>query len=42
MQTFLVKVVEEMGKEKSIEIYKETKQIEYDGGMPILVSKCLI
>jgi len=32
-----VKVVEVLGKEKAIEIFKETKNIEEDGGMMVLV-----
>ena len=32
-----MKVVEVLGKEKAIEIFKETKNIEEDGGMMVLV-----
>jgi len=32
-----VKVVEVLGKEKAIEMFKETKNIEEDGGMMVLV-----
>jgi hypothetical protein len=32
-----VKVVEVLGKEKAIEMFKETKIIEEDGGMMVLV-----
>jgi cyclopropane fatty-acyl-phospholipid synthase-like methyltransferase len=32
-----VKVVEVLGKEKAIEIFRETKKIEEDGGMMVLV-----
>jgi hypothetical protein len=32
-----VKVVEVLGKEKAIEIFRETRKIEEDGGMMVLV-----
>jgi hypothetical protein len=37
-----VKVVEVLGKQKAIDIFRETRKIEENGGMMVLVCSCNI